>query len=102
MRILTAFLAAVLLAGCTVDRTALNATETALTAAETAATIYIQLPLCPQPSGRLCSDATVSANIKTADTLAYGQVVGMRSGKITVADAAASIAALVVLIPVKK
>lgn len=90
-----------LLAACAVDRTAINATEIALTAAEKAAKIYVQLPLCPQPTGKLCSVVATSDAIKAADNVAYDSVVGMRSGKITVEAASADIAKLVTLIPVK-
>jgi len=93
---------ALLLAACGADPTAVNATKVALTAAETAATIYVQLPLCPQPTGRLCSDASVSAQIKTADQVAYDGVKSMSDGKLSAADASALVARLVTLIPVKK
>lgn len=90
------------LAACGQNPDAMNAAKMALTAAETAATVYVQLPLCPQPTGRLCSDAAISAQIKAADQIAYDGVKSMSDGKITVADATALISKLVVLIPVKK
>jgi hypothetical protein len=71
-----------------------------LKAAETAATIYVHLPLCPQPTG-LCRDRGVAAKIGAADTVAHAALTQYRAGQTTYAQAAAALAAMVALIPTK-
>lgn len=62
-------LAAAMVAACSTTNT--DQVEVALTAAEKAATNYIRLPLCTAVNRPICSDATVSAQIKQADNAAY-------------------------------
>lgn len=95
-------LCASLLAGCTNPSSAdtADALTGSLAAAETAAKVYVQLPLCPQPT--LCREAGVAAKIGAADTEADGLLKKYRAGTATVADVTASIARMVALIPVKK
>lgn len=50
------------------------ALEAGLTAAESVATAYIHLPVCTGKNGPLCSDSTITAQIKTADMDAYTTV----------------------------
>lgn len=96
-----ALCAALLLAGCGVSQESIYAAKTALTAAEHAATNYITLPLCPQPSG-ICSEKAISDKIKAADQVAYGAVQSLSSGKISLTQATDAINGVIALVPVRK
>lgn len=71
-----------------------------LKAAETAATIYVQLPLCPQKT--LCRQAGIAAKIGVADNQADALLKKYRAGQATSTDVTAAIAGMVALIPVTK
>jgi hypothetical protein len=85
------------------------ALESGLTAAESAATAYITLPLCaPAPAtaggnnAPLCSKASITAQIKTADAQAYALVKAAEAADgdpTSVATAEAAVAALLTLVP---
>jgi len=85
------------------------ALESGLTAAESAATAYITLPLCaPAPAtaggnnASLCSKASITAQIKTADAQAYALVKAAEAADgdpTSVATAEAAVAALLTLVP---
>ena len=92
------------------------ALESGLTAAESAATAYITLPLCvpatatataggSNPAGSnfvLCSKASITAQIKTADAQAYALVKAAEAAAgnpTSVATAQAAVAALLTLVP---
>jgi hypothetical protein len=84
------------LAGC--SKTSVSGTEVALTALDQAAVEYVTLPLCPQPSGTLCSVAATSTQIKVASAQAYAAVKAAEAGTGTVAAAQAALDALAALV----
>lgn len=68
--------------------------ETALTAAENIAAVYVKLPLCPQPSGQLCSDPAVSAKLKALGAAADADLAKVKAGVADVTILVADINAL--------
>lgn len=97
------------LAACDTTTTAktLAATGVALTAADTTAMQYVTLPLCPagatqMPDHTLCSQAAISAQIKSAAQTAYNayQAAQANPTSATLATVAAAISALTSLVPV--
>lgn len=97
---LTLALAALCLAACA-GTTTLAVVEVQLTTAEQAAAAYVRLPLCPVSDGTLCSDAGVSAHIRTSDMAAYDAVIAARMGA-SLAVAQAAISTLADLVPAAK
>lgn len=110
--ILLGAVSAAALCGCagtvtptTVSNTAITtaySAEVALTAAEQAATAYIKLPLCPQPSGALCSSAAISTIIKADAAQADADLVKVKAGAIDVSVVAGDINLLVGVTPATK
>jgi hypothetical protein len=88
-------------AACGTTQTAqtVAASEVALTAAEATAFKYATLPSCPSPTGTLCSQPAIVAQIKAADNIAFAAVKAAEGGAGDAALAAAAVAALVALIP---
>jgi hypothetical protein len=94
--LLTLVLATGALSGCA-DPVTLPMVQVALTGAEQSATEYVMLPPCP--TARPCSDATVIAQIKAADNIAYATVKAAEVGTVTPQAAMAAVAGLSALIP---
>lgn len=63
-------------------------------------TIYVRLPICPQPTP--CRTPGVAAKIGSTEAQANAMLQKYRAGQATYADVSAAIAALATLIPVKK
>jgi len=92
----------VVLAGCatSTQTTTVSGLEVALTAADQLALQYVTLPLCTSGGPALCSQATVSAQIKAASLAAYTAVKAAEksgaSADLTAAqDALTALSALV-------
>jgi hypothetical protein len=92
--------------GTTASTTVTNdiaATELSLTAAENLALVYTQLPRCSAgATTAVCSDPTVVASIKAADTTAYNAVKAAENNPALAATAASAVNALSAVIPAAK
>lgn len=101
-RIILAAVLAASLAGCgnSPDPDTLNALTGGLKAAEKAATVYVQLPLCPAVT--LCREAGIAAKIGAADNVANDALAKYRAGGATAAIVSAAIAGMVAIIPASK
>jgi hypothetical protein len=98
-------LAALLLSGCAstgTTQTTVYSAANALTAADDVATKYVTLPLCgPTHPAPLCSDAAITAQIKSYAQKAHDAVKAAEAAgdSATLATANAAIAALVSVTP---
>ena len=100
-----------LLAGCAQGATVppavpktIAAVGIALTAADQAALAYVTLPLCPAgasmgPNGTLCSQASISVQIKVAAAKAYAAYKAAELDASLLATAEEALASYSVLIP---
>jgi hypothetical protein len=102
-RFLNAVGAIALLAGCAAGgmQNTISGVEVALTAADQLALQYVTLPLCKSGGPTLCSQVTVSTQVKSAAQLAYTAVKDAEasgaSADLTTAQAA--VAKLSALVP---
>jgi hypothetical protein len=72
--------------------TAIAASEVALTAADQLAIQYVTLPLCGPTAPKLCSSASISAQIKTQAQNAYNAIQAAKANPTSAAAAAAAAA----------
>lgn len=107
MKRLTILCTAGLLAACSQTQSAQTAAgaAVALTVAEATALHYVTLPVCPSgsmnlaPNGTLCSQPSITGQIKVADNAAFVAVKAAEADPTAVGAAYAAIAALTTLTP---